>query len=184
MLDYETLGNNSDTITLSLGIVSFNKTGIIGETLIKLDLDSQVTAGRTFTASTLQWWMNQSEQARAVFQPDGTEVTLADFFAVFEGAIKRDLGKIGERWDEVKLWGNGANFDVSITEDLYRRHHPKRDRGIPWKFWNTMCFRTFDVLTQCKKLHGRPHGTHHSALDDARYQAKCVLAHWNRPKKK
>lgn len=178
MLDFETLGSGADTIVVSLGAVGFNKNGIVGEALFEYDLLDQQKAGRTFTASTLQWWMEQKDQARAVFKQNDRKLTLEKFFENFERAVSNWAAKVGENWDEVKPWGNGANFDVSILEDIYRRHHSRRDQGIPWKFWNVCCFRTFNMLTDCKRYAARPHGTHHSALDDARYQANCVLAYW------
>lgn len=184
MLDFETLGNGSDTMVISLGAVGFNKSGIIGEALFEFDLLSQQKAGRSFTASTLQWWMERSDQARAVFKQNDKKIPIENFFREFEGNVLEWLRACKEDWDELKPWGNGANFDISILEDIYRRHHEKRDQGIPWKYWNVICFRTFTLLTDCKHLAARPHGTHHSALDDARYQAKCVLAYWKKKEMK
>ena len=178
MFDFETLGNGTDTMVLSLGAVAYNKTGIISKTLFEFEMLDQVKGGRTFTASTLQWWMRQSEQARAVFQPNDFKLDIDDFFPRLEHWSMEAMKTVGEGWDQYKPWGNGANFDISILEDIYRRHHPKRDEGVPWKFWNVMCYRTFNVLTDCKRLVGRPHGTYHSALDDALFQTNTVLAYW------
>lgn len=178
MLDFETLGNGADSIVVSLGAVWFNKEGIKHETLFLFSLRDQVIRERTFTASTLTWWMGQKDGAREVFKKLGDGLDMPAFFEKFEHESRFAMAKVGEGWDQFRPWGNGANFDVSIMEDLYRRHHEKRDEGIPWKFWNTICYRTFNMLTDCKKLRARPHGTHHSALDDARYQAQTVLAYW------
>ena len=179
MLDYETLGNGADTIVLSLGAVYFNRDGIHHEKLFHFNLRDQVSNKRTFTASTLIWWMGQKEGAREVFKKLGDDaLTIENFFLEFETESELAMKKVNETWDQFKPIGNGANFDISILEDIYRRHHGKRDEGIPWKFWNVICYRTFNLLTDCKKLLARPHGTHHSALDDARYQANTVLAYW------
>lgn len=178
MIDFETLGSGSDTMVLSVGCVAFNKTGIVSSKLFEFDLLSQQIAGRSFTASTLQWWMGQKDEAKVVWKQNENKIYVGEFFALFETFCEEALSKVGEKWDEVKPWGNGANFDISILEDMYRRHHAKRDQGIPWKFWNVFCFRTFNHLTGCKKLLARPHGTYHTALADAEYQTNCVLAYW------
>lgn len=187
MLDFETLGSGADTIVVSLGAVMFNKSGIHGEKLFLFDIHSQQVAGRSFTASTLEWWMRQSDAARDVFNPEkspGPRLTLSQFFTEIESFWTASLEGAGENMDQLKPWGNGANFDISILEDIYRRHHEKRDQGIPWKFWNVYCFRTFNALTDAKRYLARPHGTHHSALDDARYQAQCVINFWKKVKVK
>lgn len=176
MIDFETLGTGADSIVVSMGAVGFNKAGIICEKLFEFDLLDQQILGRSFTASTLKWFMKQSDQARAVFNSENKKLKIAEFFGEFERFCLDGLQSQNERFDELKPWGNGANFDISILEDMYRRHHTLRDEGIPWKFWNVTCFRTFNLLTKCKDMHKRPQGTHHSALDDARYQANCVLA--------
>ncbi len=185
MLDFETLGTGTDTIVVSLGAVGFNKNGIIKEKLFLFDTHDQSLKGRTFTASTLQWWMRQKDEARAVFDPEknpGKRLTLEEFFTEFYAFNLSALKEVDEGYDQLKPWGNGANFDLSILEDMYRRHHPNRDQGIPWKFWNVFCFRTFNALTDAKRYLARPHGTHHSALEDARYQAQVVMAYWRKTK--
>jgi hypothetical protein len=178
MLDFETLGSAADTIVVSLGAVAFNKGGIVNKKLFHFDLEEQARLGRSFTGDTLAWWMRQSQEARAVFNSKETKLPLELFFLEFENFVDDALTRVGEKRDELKPWGKGANFDISILESLYREKHTKFAAGIPWKFWNVWCFRTFAALTGCEKLHARPHGTHHNALEDAEYQARCVLAHW------
>lgn len=185
MLDFETLGNQFDTVVVSLGAVAFNKNKIIGEKLWEFDFHEQLKAGRSVTAATISWWMKQDDLARKVFEDNDFKLKLPQFFKEFEELIDQCLKVLGERRDELKPWGNGANFDPVIIEDLYRRHHPKAELGIPWKFWNVWCFRTFNNLTGCKNLvpKRQTHGIKHNALDDAKFQVACVQAAWNRVKK-
>ncbi len=184
MLDFETLGSAADTALVSLGAVAFNREGVLEQKLFLFDLEDQVKHGRTYTAATIQWWMRQSDKAREVFKPSDKGLTIAAFFSEFETMIDLALKKAGESRSELKPVGNGANFDISILEDLYRKSHPGREHALPWKFWNVWCFRTFNHLTKCKDLIARPHGTAHSALDDALYQTDCMFAVWNKGKKK
>ena len=181
MLDYETLGNTPCTTVVSLGLTCFNRSGILDKKYFEFDLNHQIKSGRSVKASTLEWWMNQKDSARAVFktEPNKPKILLPTFFNEYESFVSKNLSEIGEKWDQVKPWGNGANFDVSITEHLYHNHHEKGEFGIPWKFWNVMCFRTFAAITGAKDLVKRQ-GVHHNALDDAVYQTECVLAVWNK----
>lgn len=178
MLDFETLGSSFDTCVVSLGAVAFNRSGVIDKKLFEFKLEDQVRQGRTFTASTLEWWMIQSDNARKVFKPSDAKVTIEEFLPSFEKFCDDSLAKVGESRNDLKPWGNGANFDIVIIEDLFKRHHPLRDASVPWKFWNVWCFRTFNNIYNCKKLVARPHGTAHSALDDALFQTDCVMAVW------
>lgn len=179
MIDLETLGNDYSTAVVSVGVVCFNKTGIVAEKLFVLDFVEQIKLGRTVTGSTLQWWMAQEDGARAVFKddPKTPKLSVAQFLAELDKFFDATLKEAGEKRDELKPWGNGANFDIPIIEDFYRRHHAKHEFAIPWKFWNVWCFRTFNSLTKCKDKFKRE-GIHHNALDDARYQANCVLNYW------
>lgn len=181
MIDFETLGSAADTVCVSVGLVAFNKTGVIGKPkLIKFDLHDQIKRGRSITAGTVEWWMRQSDQARAVFQPADDKLLITDFFKSFESFVDQALAKVGEGRDQLKPVGNGANFDVSILEHLYRSAHPQHEHAIPWRFWNVFCFRTFNTLVDCKRLVARPHGTHHTADEDALYQANCMIAYWKK----
>lgn len=179
MIDIETLGNDHSTTVVSCGVVCFNKTGIISEKLFVLDFIEQLKLGRTVTGSTLQWWFAQEEGARAVFKdnPKKPKLSIEDFLNALDAFLDESLKEVGEKRDELKPWGNGANFDITIIEDFYRRHHAKHEFAIPWKFWNVWCFRTFNHLTKARDKFKRE-GIHHDALDDARYQANVVLNYW------
>lgn len=180
MLDFETLGSAATTCAVSLGAVAFNREGIIAEASYEFNLDEQARLGRTFTGDTLAWWMRQSETARAVFNSKEPKLKMAEFFEAFEAFIDNAARKVGEKRDQLKPWGKGSNFDISILEDMYRT----QNREMPWKFWNVRCYRTFAELTKCEERVNRPHGTHHTAVEDARYQAQCVLAQMNKRKTK
>lgn len=184
MLDFETLGTSSDTALLSLGAVAFNKSNIFGEQLWEFDLVEQLELGRSVSGATLRWWMKQDALARKVFEDNDFKVKLGPFFDLFEKWLASCLEKAGEKYDELKPMSNGANFDITIMDELYKRHHPNRESAIPWKFWNARCFRTFKDLTKCCDLVRRKQtqGVKHNALDDAKYQAECVRAVWNRKK--
>lgn len=168
MIDLETIDTSASSVILSLGAVVFDNTRVLREREWVFDIDSQLKLGRTVTGNTIEWWMKQSDTARSVFTntaiPKVTPQEFANQFTEFIGG------------ETLKLWGNGADFDLSILIDFW---HKTINSGFPspapWKFGNHLCFRTFNKITNCKKLVQRT-GTHHNALDDAKYQTECVLA--------
>ena len=66
MLDLETMGNKSFSSFVSIGAVFFDMaTGETGaEFHIKVDLGSCLEAGLKVDASTIYWWLKQSDAAR------------------------------------------------------------------------------------------------------------------------
>ncbi len=178
MLDFETLGTRADTVCVSLGAVAFTKQGIVAKELFEIDIDDQFAQGRTVTGSTLKWWMRQESGARKVFHFNETPLKLGQFLDRFEFFIDDSLEKAKDTKRNLKPWGKGANFDVAIAEDMFRRHHVLKENGIPWHFSNVWCYRTFNNLTRCETLLKRPEGTHHNALEDALYQTNCIFAYW------
>lgn len=182
MIDIETLGTRPKTVIVSAGVCSFNNSGIIKGFHCELDIQEQLWAGRTITAGTLGWAMGQPDSVREVYKEkdkDGKikpKLKAEEFFAMFDKFVEVSRAAIGEdKSHAIKVWGNGSHFDITILEDYYDQFHTKKFNGFPWKFWDVWCFRTFNNLTKCKDMVKRE-GTHHNALDDAIYQAKCVIA--------
>ena len=74
------------------------------------------------------------------------------------------------------IWSQGGNFD----EPLWVAAAVAVNSPIPWKYYNTRCTRTayhlagFDPRTMPRD------GTHHNAIDDARYQIHCVQESYRR----
>ena len=179
MIDIETIGNDPSTVIVSFGAVCFNRDGIISKGQWELNLQEQINTGRTLSEPTLQWWMRQKDEARSVFNSKNPKLKPSEFIEAFYSFLDDALEKVGEGRDELKPWGNGSSFDISVTEDFIRQYHPEGREGVPWKFWNQWCFRTFNHLTKCKELVQRQ-GVHHDALDDAVFQTECVLAYWKK----
>jgi hypothetical protein len=184
MLDWETLGTSPDSVCLSLGAVFFDRDGIHDKELFVLNAPDQRKHGRTENEATKIWWSKQSLDAQK--QLKASEVggdSIQRFLENFEEFIDLSLAGYKQRRDTLCPWGNGANFDIPLLEDFYRRHHKGGQDAIPWKFWNVWCYRTFSNLTKCRDLVPRRHGTYHNALDDSIHQVNTVLAFWNKGKK-
>ena len=155
MLDLETLGNGSRSVIISIGAVEFDpESGALGrEFYVNVDPQSCVSAGLEIDASTVMWWMQQSEAARAVFkQPAGQLFDALQEFSRWFPAL-------------AQVWGNGATFDNVILSNAYRAAGLEQ----PWKFSADRCYRTLKNLMPDVKQGSV--GTAHNALDDAKYQA-------------
>ena len=169
MIDLETLGTASDTVVLSIGAVEFDvKTKKLGRTFYcELPIQSQINMGRSITAATLNWWMKQEGSAQAVLDAamsckDNLDVLVNDFHT-FLGTSR-----------PLSVWGNGATFDISILESLFKDVNLK----APWAFTHVMDLRTFRrFVAKGKKVEVA--GVKHNALDDSIAQAKYVMEYYN-----
>jgi len=166
MLDLETMGNGNNAAIAAIGAVNFDlTTGEIGEGFYEVvDLESSVRHGGVMDVSTVLWWMQQSDTARAEFKREGKHIQMA--LVSFQTYLASFTG-------EVALWGNGAVFDNVILKSAY-------DRGgliLPWHFKNDRCYRTMRAMLPVVEL-PEIAGTHHRAIDDARWQAQYLIEAW------
>lgn len=165
MLDLETMGNGPNAAIVAIGAVEFEvTTQQIGERFYTvIDLESAVAGGGVMDASTVLWWMKQSDAARAAFNRGGDHIAVAlqRFAGWMENRAKRD---------DVRVWGNGAAFDNVILASAYRRNGTQQ----PWQFWNDRCYRTVKAQHPAVKM--QRIGTHHNAVDDAESQARHLIA--------
>ncbi len=164
MVDLETLGSVPGCAILSIGAVSFGKGGPCRDETFEavVSRSSCAAVGLHEDADTLDWWGKQSPEARAIIDAAGDPMQSADIkTALVEFSFW--LAKFGS---DVRLWGNGSDFDNAILSAAYRAIGMKPY----WKFWNNRCYRTLKSLRPDIKMERS--GTHHCALDDAISQAE------------
>ncbi|MCX9070422.1 3'-5' exonuclease [Citrobacter portucalensis] len=178
MVDMETMGNGPDAPIVSIGAVFFDpSTGNTGAEFYQVvSLESSMSFGMKPDASTIQWWLKQSSEARSAILVDEamglleTLELLADFIA--ENAANGS--------HTVQLWGNGCSFDNVIL----RRAYALTDTPFAVPFWNDRDVRTMVELGKSVGINPRfdiPfEGDMHNALSDARHQVKYVSAIWQR----
>ena len=157
MLDLETMGNGANSAIIAIGAVAFDEQGIHSRFYEQISLASCVWIGLECDASTIIWWMQQSDESRGAFKDNDK----ADHI---RGALAR-FAKWFVDVGGVEVWGNGAAFDNAILSNAYR----KSGSVQPWKFWNDKCYRTVKGLHEGVRLERV--GVHHNALDDAESQA-------------
>lgn len=172
MLDIETLGTSKNAAIISIGAVFFNPaTGELGNEFYKtIRQDSCETIGLEVDASTLKWWSEQSEEARAVLNCQNATHLV---FALQE--FNRWILDNAIATKHVEIWGNGASFDCGIVDNAYRRCVI----NLPWRYANERDVRTIVALgrelLQIDPKYAFPFiGTAHNALADAKHQATYV----------
>ena len=178
MVDMETMGNSPDAPIVSIGAVFFDpSTGNTGAEFYQVvSLESSMSFGMKPDASTIQWWLKQSSEARSAILVDEamglleTLELLADFIA--ENAANGS--------HTVQLWGNGCSFDNVIL----RRAYALTDTPFAVPFRNDRDVRTMVELGKSVGINPRHdipfEGDLHNALSDARHQVKYVSAIWQR----
>lgn len=178
MVDLETMGSGPDAPIVSIGAIYFDpSTGNTGAEFYQVvSLESSMSFGMKPDASTIQWWLKQSSEARSAILVDeamGLRETLellADFIA--ENAANGS--------HTVQLWGNGCSFDNVIL----RRAYALTQTPFAVPFWNDRDVRTMVELGKTVGINPRfdiPfEGDMHNALSDARHQVKYVSAIWQR----
>lgn len=157
MIDLETMGQKSNAAIISIGAVYFDNSGLGSTFSVLVDLDSSVEMGMDIDASTVMWWMKQSEDARSVFT--GASIHLADALFAFSEFVEEGC----------TLWGNGADFDNVILANAY----DKCNIPFPFKFWNNRCYRTMKNIFRDVEMDRK--GIYHNALDDAISQAEHLV---------
>jgi hypothetical protein len=167
MVDIETLDTVHSAVVLSIGAVAFDPCSKeLGEKFyVELtDPEVQQRVGRTISASTVRWWMQQDAAAKQLFAdppPDGVRrVSTAQGLTEFAAFIARNGG------ESMKLWGNGVDFDNLILGSLYESFSMAK----PWSYGSNRCYRTLKRLFG-EDIEVNRVGVYHNGLDDAVTQA-------------
>jgi hypothetical protein len=172
MLDLETMGTSHNAVVIAIGACFFDPShGEIGEQFyVSLgDWDTQVKAGCTMDAETVAWWLGAKE-----FSPndEARKALFVDSVETISGLFKF-MDFVGN-FQDVKMWGNGVDFDNVILRNLYKvmNHSIHGPFGLkaPWLYPNSRCFRTLKNEFPVDKPLAS--GVKHNALDDAVYQAQ------------
>lgn len=172
MLDIKTLSVSKNAAIISIGAVFFNPaTGELGsefyQTITRSSCESE---GLEVDERTLQWWSEQSFEARAVLHdPDAIHI----FFALQN--FRQWILQNTPANQHIEIWDNGASFDCGIVDNACRRSAVK----LPWRYENERDVRTIvslgrNLLNIDPKYAVPFVGTAHNALADAKHQAAYV----------
>ena len=162
MIDLETLGRKAGCVVLSIGAVLFDPRGNgYGEKFYyNIDRLSCQKYGLIEEPGTVSWWSKQSLQAKHALTVNP---------APLENVVY-NLNEFFHRNNVVKIWCQGAAFDVPIISALY----DKLQIQTPWEFWNVRDTRTLYDACNFDPYTVKRQGTYHNAVDDCIHQILCV----------
>ena len=166
MLDLETMGTGPNAAIAAIGAAAFcpHERRVLGNSFYApVSLASSVECGGVMDAGTVQWWLQQGPEARALFGKEAGAMQINVALIEFSMWVANVAGTDPQK---VKVWGNGADFDNVILGSAYKRQQINQ----PWGTFNNRCYRTIKSLYPEVKMERS--GTHHHARDDAISQAE------------
>lgn len=158
MLDIETLGMTPGDVILSIGAVEFGDSS--NSYFTGIDLASSLLAGFTINPVTLEWWTQQSEEAKG---------------RAFNAANKQDVRSALEEFakfvtKDTRVWAKGPDFDCVMLAAAYQKLGLKQ----PWSYRHTRDVRTITALAGLT-VFAKPI-VPHDPIADAGAQASDVIA--------
>lgn len=171
MVDLETLSSSPTAAIIQIGAVVFNIKELGPVFKVTIDLQSAMANGEV-SASTLRWWMSQSDKAReSVMNGDPS---LFDALTSFRRWVLYQAGISSHSYgdeakNEFKFWAH-ATFDFPILESASRSSNV----ALPYHHRQCRDLRTLEEFYGNRIEWPSRAGVHHDALDDAIYQARCA----------
>lgn len=174
VIDLETLGLRKNAAIATIGAVLVRDTQVVDHLYLQVNIQTALDAGGTVDASTISWWLQQSDAARTELHigsnPKSTPCRTH---------LRQALNELDD-WinthaniESVHAWGNGAGFDLSILAEAYAAQH----MAPPWRFWNERDLRTLlDLQPGARAVVGEFQGVKHHALHDALHEARLLIA--------
>ena len=158
VVDLETLGTVPGCGILAIGAVSLD----LRERFYEKISPPSNRSFRLFTEKdTLDWWDKQSDEARnESFGGTLSLDTVLNNFSIW-------LKSLSSESEKIRVWGNGADFDVPILRVAYKEAAIE----CPVGKLSARCYRTLkEEFPDVKKP---PFvGERHTAIADARFQAE------------
>lgn len=174
MIDTETLGRTPGSVVRSVAAVEFDpQTGETGRQKVwKIDLTDSIRYGFKVEASTLKWWMMQSDEARREFV-EGAETPLEDFLEDFMQFIAAT-----DEGNDFTLWCLQLDFDVAMLRSMYSWYNLNvyrcDEEVLPWDFRKVRDVRPYmDALDSAGLLPPKV-ADRHTPLADCLAQINCV----------
>lgn len=172
MVDLETLGTLPGSAILSIGACKFDP--VSGEVDVNNTFYSVISTqdcyrnGLFAAESTVAWWNDQSREARQVL----IDASLPDAPMLAEALDGFTQWFTAGGMESPCVWSNGANFDQPLLDVAYSA----TKRQVPWKYYNSRCYRTVKALHPNPKAVEPPTVLAHHALEDALWQARHLVA--------
>lgn len=180
MIDLETMSSRNDAALVQIGAYRFdpkgNDTQIINDPIVwrarsffmNVNLNDCIRLGLHIDGDTVEWWMGQSELARAsLYSPAPVDLSVA--LAAFEAWLPENA---------THIWSH-ATFDVPIIQHAWQ---VARHTRPPWSYRAARDIRTLEDLAGGHDTIEYPDrkGLQHQANMDAWAQACAVQQAWQR----
>lgn len=173
MIDLETAGLSPNAPIAAIGAVRFNPEGgpTVGpnpEFYVAVNLIGQAPPD----ASTMYWWMEQSDEARAAFCEGKNGMPLGKALYRLHQWLTGDAGHLFEPGPifEGEVWVRGDRDSVWLDEAYRRVGEP-----LPYKYSQVRDQRTLVKFAESRGLEMPVNeGVGHNALADAQYQVACL----------
>ena len=163
MIDTETLSTSPRAAVMSLGYAVFNEKEILSTGGWVINVASSILAGGEVCSDTIAWWKQREPDAVNAVTHGGLHID----------SVMSQLRDVCVMRDVQKVWAHGATFDIPIVE-FYMKEPP-------WRYSDHRDTRTlFDVAE--RRGWEKPKmvdGVAHNAVDDAVFQAECVISALN-----
>lgn len=179
MVDLETMATGPQAAIVSIGACMFDPYAGPEQDipdndrfLQQVSLESNQRWERQLEASTIMWWMSQSDSARAGIT-EGTPTNLKQALVRFR--LWTDTETFART---THIWANDPDFDVVILRSAFQTCQEM----WPWGFWMNRSMRTVGDLAYPDHKERKAVinavresvGTHHRADDDAIAQARFI----------
>lgn len=190
MLDLETFATGQNAAIVSIGAVAFMAdedpkfNALFSSTPEQLEgaglgFHQRIDLGRSdvvkrgvISPETVEWWLTQSEDARASLLT-GPRVPLGTALSGFAIWIEENFAKP----KRIRLWSNGPTFDERLIREAFDRY----EFDFPLSFRGSRCCRTMIEMAEefgwnrdeFKELSSDI--LKHNALHDAVFQARGVM---------
>lgn len=120
---------------------------------------------------TVQWWNDQSEEARAAFTNPVDLRDACEQFGIWFAGLPH-----GGDIKSVRIWTNGPQFDISILTAVY----DAVGLSVPWHYRAPRDMRTITDAAGMTREEFSNYGDAHNALHDAIAQAMTVCEAYKR----
>ncbi len=147
MIDLETMGNTSTAAIVAIGMCPFEADRVGDPAMFIVDLQESLDLGMTVSASTIMWWLGQSDAARSEITRIPHPLT--------------EVLKVICDCDAKYYWGHGT-FDIPILANAYRAV----GMPLPWHYRNTRDLRTlWHMAGFSHDERHKPEIEHHAGFD-------------------
>lgn len=173
MIDLETLALTPDAVIVSIGAAMIDLNDVVRDNIPTFyKVINRDQPNRYIRPDTVDWWMVQSDDTRAVFRDPTINLS-----AALKSGLPTDSSSLSEFFKGAKLldsnftvWSKGVDFDIAILEHAYHQ----LGITIPWHYRQRKCFRTLSYIFRDVDISDIVNPLAHNALEDAKYQARVL----------